>query len=76
MEALRLAAASDSPLLLADLWVARAEVLQLGEQPTAAAEAAERARALLRGKGDSAGLAEVERLLSRRQTKSPSGLSV
>ena len=75
-EALRLAAASDSPLLLADLWVARAEVLQLGEQPTAAAEASERARALLRDKGDSAGLAEIERLLSRRQTKSPSGLSV
>ena len=76
MEALRLAAASDSPLLLADLWVARAEVLQLGEQPTAAAEAAERARALLREKGDSAGLAEVERLLSRRKTENPSGLSV
>ena len=75
-EALRLAAASDSPLLLADLWVARAEVLGLGGQPAEAEEAAERARTLLREKGDSAGLAEVERLLSRRQTKSPSGLSV
>ncbi len=75
-EALRLAAASDSPLLLADLWVARAEVLQLGGQPAAAREAAEQARTLLREKGDEAGVAEVERLLSRRQTKSPSGLSV
>jgi hypothetical protein len=75
-EALRLAAASDSPLLLADLWVARAEVLQLGEQPSDARGAAERARTLLRDKGDEAGVAEVDRLLSRRQTKSPSGLSV
>ena len=75
-EALRLAAASDSPLLLADLWVARAEVLQLGEQPGEAGEAAERARTLLQEKGDVAGVAEIERLLSRRQTKSPSGLSV
>ena len=75
-EALRLAAASDSPLLLADLWLARAEVLQLGGQPAAAREAAEQARTLLREKGDEAGVAEVERLLSRRQTKSPSGLSV
>ncbi len=75
-EALRLAAASDSQLLLADLWVARAEVLQLGEQPGEAGEAAERARTLLQEKGDVAGVAEIERLLSRRQTKSPSGLSV
>jgi len=75
-EALRLAAASDSPLLLADLWVARAEVLQLGEQPGEAGEAAERARTLLQEKGDVAGVAEIERLLSRRQTKSPTGLSV
>ena len=75
-EALRLAAASDSPLLLADLWLARAEVLQLGGQPVAAREAAEQARTLLREKGDEAGVVEVERLLSRRQTKSPSGLSV
>ena len=75
-DALSLAAASDSPLLLADLWVARAEVLQRGERSEEAAGAADRARALLREKGDSAGLAEVERLLSTRQTKSPTGLSV
>ena len=75
-DALRLAAASDSPLLLADLWIARAEVLQLGGRPEEAADAADRARALLREKGDSAGLAEAELLLSSRQTKSPTGLSV
>ena len=75
-EALQLAAASDSPLLLADLWVARSEVLQFGGHPAKAGEAAERARTLLREKGDSAGVAEIERLLSREQTKSPSGLSV
>jgi len=75
-DALRLAAACDSPLLLADLWVARAEVLQVGGRHAEAAEAAERARTQLREKGDSTGLAELERQLSRTQTKSPSGLSV
>jgi DNA-binding SARP family transcriptional activator len=75
-EALQLAAASDSPLLLADLWLARAEVLRLGGRPEEAAGAADRARALLREKGDSAGLAEIDRLLSPRQTKSPTGLFV
>ena len=75
-DALRLAAACDSPLLLADLWLARAEVLQIGARPAEASEAAERARTQLRQKGDSAGLAELERQLSPTQTKSPSGLSV
>jgi hypothetical protein len=63
-------------LLLADLWLARAEVLRLGGKQEPAADAAERARALLREKGDTAGLAELERLLSSEQTKSPTGLSV
>jgi hypothetical protein len=75
-EALQLAGASDSPLLLADLWVARAEVLALGGKLEAADGAAERAKALLQEKGDTAGLAEIERLLSPRQTESPTGLSV
>ena len=75
-EALRLAAASDSPLLLADLWVARADVFEFEGRPVEAAEATEQARKLLLGKGDLAGLAELERLLPNRQTKSPSGLSV
>jgi DNA-binding SARP family transcriptional activator len=76
MDALRLAAASDSPLLLADLWVARAEVLGLGGRPVEAEVAIRRARTLLGEKGDIAGLAEIERLLSSHRTKSPTGLSV
>ncbi|HET9508457.1 MAG TPA: hypothetical protein VFO81_10960, partial [Gaiellaceae bacterium] len=75
LEALQLAAASDSPLLLADLWLARAEGLRLGGRTAEAAAAAGRAQALLREKGDRAGVAEVERLLSRAQAESPSGLS-
>jgi hypothetical protein len=75
-DALRLAAACDSPLLLADLWLARAEVLRLGARPSEAAEAVECARTQLRQKEDSAGLAELDRQLSRTQTKSPSELSV
>jgi DNA-binding SARP family transcriptional activator len=75
-EALQLAAASDSPLLLADLWLARAEVLGLGGKLEAADEAAERAKALLQEKGDTAGLAEITRLLAPGKTKSPTGLSV
>jgi DNA-binding SARP family transcriptional activator len=70
-EALQLAAASDSPLLLADLWIARAEVFQLGGRAGEAADAADRARALLREKGDSAGLAEIERLLSPPPDEEP-----
>jgi tetratricopeptide (TPR) repeat protein len=75
-EALQLAAASDSPLLLADLWLARAEVLRLGGKREGAARAARRAKALLQEKGDTAGLAEIKRLLSPRKTESPTGLSV
>jgi hypothetical protein len=63
-------------LLLADLWVARAEVLRLDGKQEDADDAAQRAKALLRRKGDKAGLTEIERLLPPRQTKSPTGLSV
>ena len=75
LDALRLAAASDSPLLLADLWLARAEVLRLGGRTAEAAAAAGRAQALLREKGDRAGVAEVERLLASGKAESPTGLS-
>jgi hypothetical protein len=80
-EALRLGAASDSPLLLADLWTAQAEVLQASGAHEEAQNAATRARVLLTDKGDRSGIAELDRRLGlepswAEQTKSPLGLSV
>ena len=76
-EALELAAASDSPLLLADLWVARAEVLRFGRE-SGQGRRGGRARAHApAGEGRLGRTGRDQRLLcANKRKKAPSGLSV